>query len=194
MKKCLILSFAALSVLFFSFCSASSAQPLKPKLILLISEQNIGTPQKAWWASEVDLSSTETVLANKLIAQGYTILEPSVLNKVIRQDKAFRLVDLPEEKSIKLGSLARADYVVLGKAVASVGGNVPDSNMRSCFANVTAKLIRVKDGAVVAYLDATGSSAHMDTISGGREALVNAADSLVLKIIESLNRQEASVK
>ena len=27
----------------------------KPKLILLIAEQNIEGPQKSWWASEIDL-------------------------------------------------------------------------------------------------------------------------------------------
>jgi hypothetical protein len=61
--------------------------------------------------------------------------------------------------------------------------------MRSCFANVTAKLIRVKDGKVLAYLEATGSSAHMDIITGGREALASAGESLGAKIIEALSKQ-----
>lgn len=161
----------------------------KPKLILLISEQNIEGPQRAWWASEIDLSTVEARLAQNLIAQGYEVLEPSNLNQVIKQDSAFRLLDISEAKSIKLGNLSRADYVVLGKAVASAGGHIPQSTMRSCFANVSARLIRVKDGKVIAYLDAAGSSAHMDVITGGREALGNAGEDLAVKIIEALNRQ-----
>jgi len=86
-----------------------------------------------------------------------------------------------------MASLANADYVILGKAVASSGGNVPHSSMRSCFANLTAKLINVKSRKVVAYLDASGSSAHMDVITGGREALVSAGSQLAAKIIEKLN-------
>ncbi|MBM3249635.1 MAG: hypothetical protein FJZ09_02175 [Candidatus Omnitrophica bacterium] len=160
----------------------------QPKLILLISEQNIEGPQRAWWASEVDLSTTEAKVAQKLIDSGFTVLEPSDLTKSIRQDKAFRLLNLSEEKSVKLGNLSQADYVVLGKAVASAGGNVPQSNMRSCFANITAKLIRVKDGKVVAYLDASGSSAHLDVITGGREALNNAAEDLAAKIIAAVSK------
>ena len=185
MKKLII----AVFVLLFSF-NLSYCADTKPKLILLISEQNIEGPQRAWWASEIDLSATEAALADRLIAQGFEIIEPSSLSKVIRQEPAFRMVNLSEASSIKLGSLSKADYLVLGKAVASSGANVPQSSMRSCFANITAKLINVKDGKVVAYLDAAGNSAHMDTITGGREALVNAAGSLAAKLIDALNKKE----
>jgi hypothetical protein len=60
--------------------------------------------------------------------------------------------------------------------------------MISCFANITAKVIRVNDGKVLAYLDAAGSSAHMDKISGGREALTHAADDLAGKVLNALNK------
>jgi hypothetical protein len=98
------------------------------------------------------------------------------------------VLNLSEDKSVKLGNLSKADYVILGKAIASKGGKVPQSNMLSCYANITAKLIRVKDGKVVAYLDAAGNSVHMDVITGGREALVNAAQDLATKIIDNLNK------
>jgi hypothetical protein len=158
-------------------------------VILLIAEQNIEGPQRAWWASEIDLSTTEAAIAQKLITGGYEVLEPSNLTRAIKQDKAFRLINLPEDKSVKLGNLSKADYVVLGKAIASAGANVPQSNMRSCFANITTKLIRVKDGKVVAYLDASGNSAHMDVITGGTEALANAAEDLATKITDALNKE-----
>ncbi len=175
---------------FLSFIFAAqfsyATQDKKTKVVLLIAEQNIEGPQSAWWLSEVDLSIVELKAAKQLIAQEYEVLEPSNLAKILKQDKAFRLLSLSEAKSVKLGSLAKADYVILGKAVASSGGNIPQSSMRSCFANVTAKLIRVKDGKVIAYLDAAGNSAHMDVITGGREALGNAGDDLAEKIIKAL--------
>lgn len=170
-------------------CAAEQKAPAKPKVILLISEQNIEGPQRAWWASEIDLSTTEAKLATKLIDSGYEVLEPSNLNRIINQDKAFRLVDFSDDKAVKLGNLSKANYVILGKAIASSGGNVPQSNMRSCFANISAKVINVKDGKVLAYLDASGSSAHMDAITGGREALSAAGDDLALKVLDVLNKQ-----
>lgn len=190
MKKAVFVILTLCAGFFFSTAFAQDGKELKPKLILLISEQNIEGPQRAWWASEVDLSATEAKVATRLIEQGYEVLEPSNLTKVITQDRAFRMLDLSEAKSVKLGNLARADYVVLGKAVASSGGNVPQSSMRSCFANLTAKLIRVKDGKVIAYLDAAGNSAHMDVITGGREALANAGDNLAMKVMAALSKEE----
>lgn len=185
--------------LFFQVGEAvESGKPLRPadkvKVILLISEQNIESPQRSWWASEVDLSVTEARVAQKLIEAGFEVLEPSALSKVVQQDKAFRMVDIQESKSIKLGNLAKADYVIVGKAVASSGGNVPQSNMRSCFANITAKVIDVESGKVIGYVDASGSSAHMDVISGGREALVNAAEDLAQKITGTLSSEGGKCK
>ena len=168
---------------------AAQKKSLTPKVILLISEQNIDGPQRCWWASEVDLSTTEASLAQKIMQAGYEILEPSQLRGVVNTSPAFRLVGISENDSVRLGNLSKAQYVVIGKAVASAGGNVPQSSMRSCFANVTAKLIRVKDGKVVAYLDASGNSVHMDVITGGREALSNAGAVLADKIVASLNTE-----
>jgi hypothetical protein len=161
---------------------------------LLISEQNIDGPKAAWWASEVDLSAGEAVIAKRLLEQGYRVLDPSAVNQVVKKDKAFRMVDIGEGKSIELAKLAKADFVVEGKAVASAGGTVPSSNMRSCFGNMTVKVIRVEDGAVVAYLDAAGSSVHTDIITGGKEALVKAAESMAQKITDVLNKKQKEDK
>lgn len=189
MKKGLMLGVLLLWGCGLGFAAQNPPAPRQPKVILLISEQNIEGPQRAWWASEIDLSTTEAKLAQSLLAAGFEVLEPSALTKTVKQDSAFRLLNISQDKSIQLGNRSRADYVVLGKAVASAGGNIPQSSMRSCFANVTAKLIRVKDGKVLAYLDANGNSAHMDVISGGREALAAAGENLGAKVVEALNKQ-----
>lgn len=186
MKK-LIFIFTMLFGLFA--LTLSFAADKTTKVVLLISEQNIESPQKAWWATEVDLSTIESAVARKLIEQGYEVLDPAALRKIVSQDRAFRLTTVSDPQSIKLGKLAKADYVVVGKAVASAGANVPQSSMRSCFANTTAKLIRIKDGKVIAYLDAAGNSAHMDVITGGREALSNAGEDLAAKIIDALSKE-----
>jgi hypothetical protein len=186
MRRLILISCILFLSLIFGVCYAKDAET---KIILLVAEQNIEGPQRAWWASEIDLSATEATIAQKLIDEGYDILEPSDLTKVIQQNPAFRMLNLSESQSVKLGNLSRANYVLLGKAVASSGGNVPQSNMRSCFANITAKLIRVKDGKVIAYLDASGNTVHMDVITGGKEALTNAAEDLATKVTEALKKE-----
>ena len=166
-----------------------SAKSDKTTFLLLISEQNIEGPQRAWWMSEVDLSTVESMVAQKLIAGGYEVLEPSVASKQVNISKAFKRADLPENDSVTLGRNLKANYVISGKAVASAGGTVPQSTMRSCYANVTAKLIRVSDGKVVAYLDAAGSTVHPDVITGGREALTNAGQDLADKVINAMAQE-----
>ncbi len=184
MRKLILFFVVAFFGLSLTAASASGA-----KIILLISEQNIEGPRAAWWASEVDLSATEATIAGKIIEAGYEVVEPQELENIVKKNRAFRMLDISERDSVKMAGLSKADYIVLGKAVASSGGTVPQSNMRSCFANLTAKLIRVKDRKIITYLDASGNSAHPDVITGGKEALVNAALNLSPKIIEALNKQ-----
>jgi len=174
--------------IFMLACSFSNAQTANKKVILLISEQNIEGPQRAWWASEIDLSVTEATIAKKLIEQGYEVIEPAELSKTLKKTAAFRMLNLDDQESVKLGKEAKADYIVLGKAIASSGGTVPQSNMRSCFANITVKLIRASDGKIVAYLEGSGNTVHTDVVTGGKEALVNAADDLTIKITDALNK------
>jgi hypothetical protein len=188
MKKNLLILVMLTCFIIMSSCYCL-AEEAKVNILLLIAEQNIEGPQRAWWASEIDLSAVEARLAKVLIAQGYNILAPSQVAGVLLKEKAFRRVNISEAKSIKLAKLTRANYVILGKALASSGGNIPSSNMRSCFANVTAKLIQVKDGRIIAYLEASGNSVHMDLVSGGREALIEAAEELAARIINALSQQ-----
>lgn len=174
--------FALVILILLSF-TASYAKEQNLKFILLISEQNIAGRQRAWWVNEVDFSVTETVIARRLTEQGCEVLRPSNLNKLIRQRLAFRKAALSEAGAVRLANLSKADYVVLGEAIASKGEKIPQSNMRSYAANITAELIRVKDGRVIAYLDAIGKSAYIDALSGGKEALSRAGEDLAQKII-----------
>ena len=196
MNKFIVLAVGVLLALAATACAqdapASADSHTQPKIMLLIAEQNIEGPQSAWWASEINLSATEAAIAQKLIEAGFDVIDPAQITDALSQDKAFRLVELNEKDSLKLAQVSRADYVLQGKAVASAGGRVPQSSMRSCFANVTVKLLKVRGGKIVAYLDAAGNSAHMDTITGGKEALVAAAANLVPKIVEAVRKDRAA--
>ncbi|MCM8831571.1 MAG: hypothetical protein NC918_05225 [Candidatus Omnitrophica bacterium] len=166
-----------------------TGQNLPKKIIILISEQNIDSPQRAWWASEIDLSMTETVIAKRLIDEGFVVLGPEKVSNKIKQKPAFRIVQLSEESSLELADAVEADYVLLGKAIVSAGSKVLNSNMRSCFANITAKLLRTKDKQIVGYFEADAVSAHLDAITGGKEALTKAAEILSQKILDVLKKE-----
>ncbi|MBU0709167.1 MAG: hypothetical protein KJ923_00040 [Candidatus Omnitrophica bacterium] len=189
MKKITFLLLILILGISFTIAFCEGAPKAKGRVILFISEQNIAGPERAWWAGEVDLSTIEIKVAQSLQSAGYEVMQPSNLSEVIKEDKAFRIIDLSLEKTLKLGNLSGADYVVLGKAIASCVRSVPQSNMQSCNANVSGKLIRANDGEVVSYLEASGVSVHLDEISGGREALGAAGKVLAEKVIEALDME-----
>lgn len=161
----------------------------KPHVVLLISEQNIGGPQRAWWVSEIDLSVVESSAAQGLAEKGYNVVEPSEMSDILAGEKAFRMVDISDRSAVRLGRKVDADYIIRGKAVASAGPLVPDSQMRSFFAHVSAAVIRVRDRKVIAYLKTSGSSAHVDAVAGGVEAFEKCGKELVLKIDEALSKE-----
>lgn len=169
------------------FIGCSFAEAGATKILLLVTEQNIAGPQTAWWLGEIDLSSAETIIAQKLKEGGYTIIEPSSVEKIVRRRRAFRVLPLIENRSVKLARLAKADYLLIGQAVASAGLHVPQSNLRSYFGNITARLIRVRDGKVLSYFDASGNAVHADVVTGGKEALTEAGQELAGKLLGFLD-------
>ncbi len=182
-----ILSMAG--VVFAGTVSSDNEISSPATFLLMIKEQNIEGPQQAWWASEIDLSTVEARIAQVLNSYNYKVVDPSQLKRLIESRPAFRTIDINEEDSLELAKLENIDYVVLGKAVASAGGTILNSKMRSCFANVTVKLIRVRDGKIVAYLDATASSPHIDVVTGGMQALAKAGTELAEKIVKVLEQE-----
>ena len=198
MKRILgiLMAVCFLSIFFvyaYSYNAKKKAQaetkPRTKTFLLLVKEQNIEGPQKAWWSSEIDLSTVEAKISQTLTKYHYKVIGPSELRHTIKLERAFQTVNITEGDSVKLAKLKNIDYVVLGKAVASAGSKIIDSNMYSCFANATVKLIRVSDGKIIAYLDATASSPHTDLITGGKQALAKAGIELGEKIVKALSQK-----
>ncbi|MDD5045192.1 MAG: hypothetical protein PHU91_06390 [Candidatus Omnitrophica bacterium] len=188
MKRLFILS---LCIALAAGLGYAQGQPDKPKakILLLISEQNIQGPALNWWAGESGSSAMETNLAKLLKDLGFQIIDPSLVHNIAKKERASRVVNLGNKEALHLGQIARADYLVLGKATASCGSSMAGQDVRPCYANATAKLIRTKDGVVIANLDAIGSSANIDVVAAGKEALSNSAVDLAAKIISNLTKE-----
>ena len=185
------------------------------KVLFLISEQNIEGQVVAWWgesAGEVRLSVTEPVLFNALTQSGFQVIDPSGKGP-LRVSDPYRRIGLGDQGAMELGRTYGADYVVLGKALATSSqqplhvtrededrdwygsrrsrGN-EDSNyaqrtsMRSASATLTAKLIRLSDRKVVAFVSGSGDAIHMNPVTAGKEALEQAAQQAAEALIAQL--------
>jgi len=192
MKRLFILSLGFFLISGLGYGQGQLEKP-KVKILLLISEQNIQGPALNWWLNQAASSTIESNLEKLLKDLGYQIVDSSLVHSTIKREKVFRAVNnlesLEDKEVLYLGKTIRADYIVLGKATASSGSSIAGSNMRPCYANAAVRLIRTKDGAVVAYLDAVGSSVNTDVVAGGKEALSNTAVDLAAKIISNLTKE-----
>jgi TolB-like protein len=173
--------------------SPEQAQPVSApaKILVLITEQNIGGPQRAWWASEIDLSVIAASLAQALVDSGYQVIDPESARPLLQKEPAYRLVRMKECDMSDFANLEGATYVIKGSAIASQGTAVPQSGMRSYYARVSARLIRVKDRAAVAAMNVWGKSVHTDAVAGGSEALEDAGKLLAKKLLTALQREGA---
>ena len=185
------------------------------KVLFLISEQNIEGQVVAWWgesAGEVRLSVTEPVLFNALTQSGFEVIDPSGKGP-LRVSDPYRRIGLGDQGAMELGRTYGADYVVLGKALATssqqplhVTGtddgrgwnrsrhsrDNEDSNyaqrtsMRSASATLTAKLIRLSDRKVVGFVSGSGDAIHVNPVTAGKEALEQAAQQAAEALIAQL--------
>ena len=181
--KRVMLIFVALFVFGFS-----PAESHSDKILILITEQNIAGPQSAWWSEGKNFSAAEAVIAQQLKEGGYTVTEPSNIDKIVRKRRAYRLLPLTESRAVRLARLAKSDYVLLGQAAASAGLSVPESRARSYFGNITARFIRVRDGEIILALDASGNSVHSDAASGAKDALMDAGKTMSRKLLDFLSK------
>jgi len=166
------------------------ARKHKPRVMFLIAEQNIGQEHyKYWWghyASETDLSVSETVLVEKFREKGFNVVDYATKAENIRISKEYRMVNLNDDAVMSLGNQYDAEVVIVGKALAKYVGNVMNTSMKSCQANMTARAIRSDNGAFVASTSSYGAAVHIDEITAGTEALKKSASDLASKLIDQI--------
>jgi len=162
-----------------------------PRIVLVVSEQNINGPQKLFWSSSINLANVESALVNTINAMGYRVVDPAVAGKAVKKNPAFNAAGVVDDGNIDLSDFSKlADYAIVAKAVASRGAKLPHSHMVSCFANVTARLIRIQDGQVLRSFGSGASAVHVDAVTGGAEAMASAGRDLAVKIVNELNSLE----
>lgn len=160
----------------------------KPKILLLISEKNIEGSSVNWWADQTGFSAIEANLAKLLLELNYQPIEVKTAMNIVKKDKSFQLTNLAGNEALRMARALRADYILRGRAFTYASSNIYSVAGRPFFADATVKLIRIKDGQLIAELNAIGSSVNTDAAIGSKEALSNVAVDLAAKIISNINK------
>jgi len=162
----------------------------KPRLMLLIAEQNIADKPSYWWGGDsINLGTAESMLLQKFMEKGFTMVDRQVVLAGLRSDPVLsRNLDfnLSTDTALTLASMGEAEVVVIGQALAKAGPTIGETSLRSCQANISSKVINADNGETLASVSTNAKFVNIDPVSGGAEALKQAASDMGDKLISQI--------
>ena len=191
-------------VCFFSavfFCTAGLAkeQSMKPTVMIKINEQifvdnsliydyygNLKDVLNIWTSvSQADISMTAVFLENGFKVVGSGI--PNTTKGNIAKEEILKAVEGDDLSSKNLGNYLNADVVIVGKAVAKGVSGLKGSLQKSARANVNVRVIDVKTGEILAVESGNATSAAIDELSAGVEAIKLASEAITKNLVKKLS-------
>lgn len=159
-----------------------------PRVMIMIDEQNIGDSFNRYHYFEVNMTASETAMMNRFIEKNFEIVDPATVRQNRERDAVLAAINGDTKAAAAIAIKADAEVVVTGKAVATVAQGVNLAGMKSCQANLTARVIDADVGTVLATGSKHAAYPHIDEITGGTLAIEKAAnaltDELTTKILE----------
>lgn len=166
-----------------------------PRTMVLLAEQNIGmaAPAAAWMAGHkalvsADLRIAENTVLDQLKNGGFRQL----IDAEIATDKAAQVGGITTEitgaQARRLKSLTGAEVLIIGQAVATSRGEMPElgAGWRSCSATVSGRAVNTDNGDILSTGETTQNAAQLDDLSCGKEAIRRAAKAFSQQMIEKI--------
>jgi len=159
-----------------------------PRIMFLVDEKNVGESFDRYHYFEVDMTAAETVLMNKFMEKNFEVVDPATVRANKERDAVLAAINGDNKAAAAIAQTLDAEVVVTGKAMVTVASGVNLGGMKSCQANLTARVIDADVGTVLATALKSGAYPHIDEVTGGMKAIEKAAgllaDELISKILE----------
>ncbi len=137
----------------------------KPRTVLLISEQAVGTTEPfMWWQRggkagggmvSVSLGTFENGFIDALQKYGWNFVDHQVLDGKLKVNRPV-VSELTNQDAIEFGKLASADLAIVGTAVAqSPGQSELAPGMFAAHANISLRAVNCDDGRILGTVDMT---------------------------------------
>jgi hypothetical protein len=175
------------------------------KRVLILATEQLGPHQIFGWTDHVwgwgygsskttmmkvndEMGSIEAMFADGFNVAGFHVIDANVLKGKLAPKPAFEVLDLSASAGRQIAEKSDADFVVIAKGVAqnAYHSDIAAGGMYSGQANVVARLIRVKDGKVMASATQHAAQIHIDEktarLNALNEAARLAADELTKKL------------
>lgn len=160
-----------------------------PRVMIMMNEQNIGMSRDQYHWFEVDMTAAETAMMQKFIDSEFPVVDPYTVRSNAEREQVLAALEGDNAAAATIGTALGAEIVITGKAVAKVATGVNLAGMKSCQANVTARVVESDVGRVLATGSKNAPQVHIDEVTGGTLAIEKAsaqlADELIGKILQS---------
>jgi hypothetical protein len=173
----------------------------KPRLMLLISEQNVISDKPSyWWGGGVNIGIAENTIMEKLAGKGFSFVDRQVV--VARARSKLKSIssagpDINNDAALKLASMGEAEVVIIGQAVAKAGTPLMGTTIRSCQATISVRALNADNGELLASAAASATAPHVDTVTGGSEAMKKASleisDKLMSQILAKWEKRVSGI-
>jgi hypothetical protein len=160
-----------------------------PRIMFMVEEQNIGESTNRFDYLSVDMNITETTLLDKFISNGFECVDPATVRQNIEQDQAMAVLQGNTQMAAALAKNLGAEVVITGKAVAKVATGINLGGMKSCQANITARVIKADVATVIATSSQHAAYPHIDEVTGGTEAIKKATNKMADELIDKITKK-----
>jgi hypothetical protein len=171
-----------------------------PRVLVMIAEQNIGDANNTLNYFNVDLTVAETAIIDVFRNKGFEVIDANQSKENQQRDQVLSALEGNSRAAAAIAAAQHAELIVTGKAVAKVATGFNLGGMKSCQANITARLVSADDAKIVGTASANGKMPHIDEVTGGTMAIQKAAkqcaDTLVAKMTAAAQKkfyQQATV-
>lgn len=168
-----------------------------PKILVLISEQNILDPSPTyWWGQKANLIKAISVstLSKTMENKGFPIIDYQRIPENTFQDHTYDKPDLNDHQAVNLGLKVQADVVIIGTSVAEKTANIMGQNIRSFKGIVSARAIRTDTGEEIAATMQSAVTTNTDETAGVRDSLSDAGSlagkALASQIVHAWQKDE----
>ncbi len=159
-----------------------------PRIMFLIDEQNIGQSRDRYSYFQVDMTAAETAMMNKFMEKSFDVVDPSIVRQNKERDMVMAAINGDPKAAAAIAATTNAEVIVTGKAFAKVATGINLGGMKSCQANLTARVVDADVGSIIATGSKHDAAVHIDEVTGGTQAIQEAAellaDELIAKILE----------
>ncbi len=186
---------------------AGGADAVAGKRVIILATEQIGPNHIIAWTDYVwhwgvggssktsvmqednTMGGIEATMAEGFTGAGFKVIDPQVLKGKLAPRPAFRALDLSMGDARNIAEKGDADLVVVVKGVAkdAYHETIAEGGMHSGQANVVARLVRVKDGKVLASSTQHAAQIHIDLDTARLNALNEAARLAAAELTQKIN-------